>query len=497
MSRCVCTQPLGMPVVPPVYFNAAGASSSGVRRVHCGGCDGCDGCGACCVPACSAGIRSSMPAGAMRGPRMLGGTGSVGAAGSMSCMLVKKSVVTEVRGSTRPAISANWSSTTSVLATLSLRSASRSCGLNSGFTGTCTAPSLRIAKNTMWYCGQFGSMTATRSPACTPWRASSAAQRSLKASSCAEGRGYWLSESWGKGWGGLRAMAAGQCRCCSSASSRSRGSCARGSSCGFMPGRPSGRRAAQLLQQLLFELVFFDFVGGRDGQRIDQADVARLHEAWHRRLRMAAHCGLVERRAARHLDEDGDLVFIAHLRRYRHGRDRAHARLPGQQCLDIEGRYVLAAHTAQAAHAVDEGVGVGSLGDLAAGVAGVDPAVALRLDGDLWLAQVLLEQQTRKARPKGELADGAGRHMVVVLIEDRDLEHRIGAPHEALGQRLVAIDQQPPGGLATGAVFGFRAPLPQCCRGSRLVAEFIDDASEARAGFGLSEAATDEVDAKA
>src|SRR6218665_168094 len=53
------------------------------------------------------------------------------------------------------------------------------------------------------------------------------------------------------------------------------------------------------------------------------------------------------------------------LRRYGHGSDRAHAGLPGQQCLDIEGRYVLAAHTAQAAHAVDEGVGVGSLGDLA------------------------------------------------------------------------------------------------------------------------------------
>src|SRR6218665_2223896 len=123
-------------------------------------------------------------------------------------------------------------------------------------------------------------------------------------------------------------MAAGQCRCCSSASSRSRGSCARGSSCGLMPGRPSGRRAAQLLQQLLFELVFFDFVGGRDGQRIDQADVARLHEAWHRRLRMAAHCGLVERRAAHHLDEDGDLVFIAHLRRYRHGTDPPPPRPP-------------------------------------------------------------------------------------------------------------------------------------------------------------------------
>ena len=115
----------------------------------------------------------------------------------------------------------------------------------------------------------------------------------------------------------------------------------------------------------------------------------------------------------------------------------------------------------------------------------------------LGLVEISLQDQRWEARPKGQLADAAGRNLVVLGVQHAGLQQRRRQAHIALGQGLGARyhrHAQPQGSIAHRCLAG---AAPEFGRRAHLLPQLVDQRGKPQTRLGLAVAARHEVDAEA
>ena len=184
---------------------------------------------------------------------------------------------------------------------------------------------------------------------------------------------------------------------------------------------------------------FWTFCGRRLGQRRHDADVARHHEVGHARDQEVDQLGRIERAAVDQRDRHQHLV-LGELARHGDDRRLLDRGMGADLGLDLERGDVLAAPADRVLHAVDEEV-VAVLVD-AEGIAGVEPAVAPGPRRRLGILVVAVVHRPRPIGAHDQLADLAGRHLAVVLVDDPHLDAGTRPAAGAERRRVLARQER-------------------------------------------------------
>ena len=193
---------------------------------------------------------------------------------------------------------------------------------------------------------------------------------------------------------------------------------------------------------------FCTFCVGVLGSSGDDADVARHHEVRHARHQEADQLGRIERARRRPATTAASTSSSANSLGTATAAASRTAGWAHDLGLDLEGGDVLAAPADRVLHAVDEEelpVRVD-----AEGVAGVEPAVApRRARSPPGLLVVAVVHRPGPVGAHDQLADRAGRHLAVVLVDDARLD---AGARPAAGAERRRVARPRPSGVETSVM---------------------------------------------